>query len=120
MADTGVFATTLQVQNKVGANASTVSNTEVYINDFMLQAESKINSDSRFNWSDVYSTLNIDVKSLLTLAASNLAATFVLNWDASGLGSREFETRLDVLKDSYDDAIKLLKDWKTRTYVEGA
>ena len=62
MADTGIFATTEEVQRKAGANASSTSNTEAYINDFMTQAESEINCITRHNWSDDYSGLNADVK----------------------------------------------------------
>ena len=37
MADTGIFATTAEVQRKVNANASSTSNVEAYINQFMTE-----------------------------------------------------------------------------------
>lgn|SRR3990167_1658429 len=121
MADTGIFATTAEVQYKAGANASTVSNVEAYINSFMTQAESEINSAVRFNFSDVYSTLNVDVKGLLKEAASNLAAMYVINYDLSGFSSRaEAETMLDVLRDGYLRCINLLKDKKRETFIREA
>lgn len=121
MADTGIFATTAEVQRKAGANASSVANTEAYINDFMTQAESHINATTRFNWSDVYSTLNVDVKGILKLAASNLAAMYVIQYDMGGFTSRrEAETMLDVLRDGLSVAIKELKDIKKQTFMNNA
>ena len=70
MADTGIFATTAEVIRKAGANASTTSATEAYINDYMTQVESQINVFTRYNWSDVYSSLNADVKGLLNRLSS--------------------------------------------------
>ena len=121
MADTGIFATTVEVQRKVGANASTVANTEAYINDFISQAESLINCMTRFNWSDVYEDLNIDVKGILKEAASNLAAIYVLNYDPDGLSSRtQYEDRVNVLRDGFLRAVSVLRDKKTQDFINGA
>lgn len=120
MVDTGIFATTLEVQRKAGNNASTTANVEAYINDFMTQAESEINSITRFNWSDAYSGLNADVKGLLKEAASNLAAIYVIQYDMAGIGLREAEGRINVLRDSYLRTIALLRDWKRKEFIENA
>lgn len=121
MVDTGIFATTAEVQRKAGANASTVSNVEAYINDFMTQAESFINAHSRYNWSDAYSTLNADVKAILKEAASNLAAIYVIQYDMSGFTSRaEAQTMLDVLRDGFQRCLSLLKDEAHRIFVQEA
>lgn len=120
MADTGIFATTTEVQYKVGANASSTANVEAYINSFMTQAESIINALSQYNWSDVYSTLNVDVKGILKDAASNLAAIYVINYDMSGMQLREAETRLDILWNGFIRDIELLKDIKKRDFMSGA
>ena len=121
MADTGIFATTLEVQNKAGANASATSNVEVYINDFMTQAEAKINVMTRFNWSDAYDGLNTDVKGILKEAASNLAAMYVIQFDMSGFTSRaEAETMLDVLWNGFLINISVLKDTKQQTFTNNA
>ena len=121
MADTGIFATTAEVSRKAGANASSTANVEAYINDFMTQAESKINTLSQYNWSDAYSGLNADVKGILKEAASNLAAMYVIQYDMSGFSSRyEAETMLDVLYDGFLQAISLLRDIKKRDFMNGA
>ena len=120
MADEGVFATTAEVSRKAGANASAVSNVEAYINDFITQAESLINTETRFNWSDAYSGLDVDVKGILKLAASAKAAMLVINYDLTGFSARERETMLDVLKDEYNMAIKLLREIKAKDFINGA
>ena len=121
MADTGIFATTAEVQRKAGANASSTSNVEGYINDFMTQAESEINTITRYNWSDAYSGLNVDVKGILKEAASNLAAMYVIQYDMSGFTTRsEAETMLDVLRDAYLRCVSILKDIKQQTFIQNA
>lgn len=121
MVDTGVFATTAEVQRKVGANASATSNTEAYINDFMTQVESEINAISGYNWSDAYSGLNVDVKGLLKLAASSRAAMYVIQYDMSGYTSlEEAQTMLDFLYDDFQKAIKMLEDKKQVDFIQGA
>jgi hypothetical protein len=110
MADTGVFATTAEVQYKAGANASSTYNAELYINSFIAQAESRINIESGYNWNSSYGSLATGVKKLLTEASSNLAATYVIQADLSGFTSLgEAQTQLDVLRINYLDCIKLLQ-----------
>lgn len=119
MADTGIFASTAEVSRKAGANASTVSNTELYINDFITQAESEINALTRVNWSDLYSALDVDVKAILKEAASNLAAMYVIIYDMSGFTSRlEATTMLDMLRDSYLRALGVLREIQVQRFVK--
>ena len=109
MADTGIFATTAEVERKVGANASTVSKAEAYVNDYMTQAESFINSATTFNWSDVYASLNVDVKGILKQAASAFAAIMVIRYDMSGYTSRnEAITMINSLTIEFNEAMKEL------------
>ncbi len=124
MADTGIFATTAEVQRKVGANASATSNTEAYINDFMTQAESFINTLVRFNFSDNYSALNVDVQGILKEVASNLAAIYVLNYDLSSIVTAssliEAEDRITVLRDAALRGLSLLRDKKQTEFMSNA
>lgn len=121
MADTGIFATTAEVSRKAGANANATSNAEAYINDFITQAESFINAATRYNWSDAYSGLNVDVKGILKEAASNLAAIYVILYDMSGYTSRqEAEDMITLLNLRLNACIDRLKDIKTRDFVNGA
>ena len=121
MADTGIFATTTEVQRKAGDGASTTANVEAYINDFMAQAESTINVMTRKNWSDLYSGLNADVKSILKETASNLAAIYVINYDMGGYTSRtEAEDMINVLRDIALRNISILRDLKQQDFMNGA
>lgn len=119
MADNGIFASTLEVQYKAGANASATANVEAYINSFMTQVEAQINVATRYNWSDQYSGLNVDTKGILKEAASNLAAIYVINYDMSGFVSRaEAESRITVLRDAALRCIAILRDKAAQGFVE--
>jgi hypothetical protein len=121
MADTGIFATTAEIGYKAGANASTTSKAEAYTNSYEAQAESFINTTTKFNWSDAYSGLNADVKALLKEAASNIAAMYVIIYDMSGFNSKaEAQTMLDVLWDRADECLKLLKQKAETDFIRGA
>ncbi|MEA2037867.1 MAG: hypothetical protein U9O94_10255 [Nanoarchaeota archaeon] len=121
MADTGIFATTAEVSRKAGAEASTVSNTEVYINDYMTQVESFINDYCRYNFSDAYSGLDVDVKGILKEVASNLAAIYVINYDWSTFSTREMaENMVITLRDAALRALSILRDKKTQDFINGA
>lgn len=120
MVDTGIFATTVEVQRKAGANASATANVEAYINDYMAQAESLINVRTRRNWSDDYAGLNADVKAILKEVASNIAATYVIQYDMSEFTSRaEAETMLDVLNNAINRGLQILKDKNMETFIDG-
>lgn len=121
MADTGIFATTAQIGYKAGANASATSKAEAYTNFFIGQAESYINVATGFNWSDTYSTDNVDVKYILQEAASNLAAIYVINYDMSGFTSRaEAELMINVLYQRAMDCIKVLKELGSNKFIADA
>ena len=121
MADTGIFATTAEVERKAGAGASATSKAEAYVNDYMTQVESFINCVTRFNWSDNYDSLNVDVKGILKMVASDLAAIYVIQYDMSGFASRiAAEDQINVLRDSAVRGLGLLRLKETRDFMEGA
>ena len=121
MADTGIFATTAEVQRKIGLDANATANSEAYINQFIAEAESFINCTCGYNFSDAYTGLNVDVKGLLKMAASNLAAIYVINYSLSGfLSMREAETRIDVLTYWFNKAIAELKTKEVINFIKDA
>ena len=62
--------------------------------------------------------MNADVKGLLKLAASNLAAMMVINYDLSGFPTMiEAQTRLDVLEDTFNRALALLKEEEKTDFI---
>ena len=121
MADTGIFATTAEVARKAGANASATSVAEAYVNDFMTQVESLINSICRYNFSDAYSGLNADTKGILKEVASDLAAIYVIQYDMSGFTSRiEAEDMINILRDAALRGLSILRDKKVQDFMVGA
>jgi hypothetical protein len=117
MADTGIFATTAQVQAKVGVDGSTTYNAESYINQYMAEAESYINSVTGMNYSDLYASLNADTKRILSQAASDLAAMYVINADPSGFGLSTAQTKLNFLWARFLDNIARLKEDNVRKNI---
>lgn len=121
MADTGIFCTTAEVERKAGAGCSAVSKAEAYVNDYVTQAESTINSMCRYNYSDKYAALNADVKGILKGVASDLAAIYVIQYDMSGFTTRtEAEDMINVLRDSALRGMSILRDKNVQTFVIGA
>jgi hypothetical protein len=122
MADTGIFATTLEVARKAGANVSATSVAEAYVNDYMTQVESRINGIARYNFSDAYSGLNVDTKGLLKEVATNLAAIYVIQYDMSNTATSriEFEDRINVLRDAALVGLAILRDKKVVDFVNAA
>lgn len=121
MADTGILCTQTDVQYKAGAGASSTATAEAYTNAFIHMAEGVICATTRYNWCDVYSTLNSDVKGILRDVASSLAAMYCIQYDMGGFNSRvEAETQLDVLRDSVMRGLKLLESQEVKSFITGA
>jgi len=121
MVDTGIFATTAEVLRKAGAHASAASKDEAFVNDYMTQAESIINSVCRYNFSDNYAALNADTKGILKQVASDLAAIYVITYDMSGYTTRiTAENMVNILRDAALRGLSILRDQKTQDFINGA
>jgi len=121
MADTGIFCTSAEVLQKAGAKASATSKAEAYTNSFVAQAESFINILCHTNYSDTYTTLNIDKKAILKEAASNLAAIYVINYDFSGFTTRtEAEDMINILWARFQQCIEILSASTNVTFLNNA
>lgn len=81
------------------------------------QAESLVNAQTRKNWTDIYAGLNVDTKLILEQCVSDLAAMYAIQYDQSGILQREAETRLDVLKDSANRALAILKKQEEADFI---
>lgn len=112
------------VLGKTGANvasALSTGNKFQLLNNFVLQAESVVNTMTRYNWNDVYSTLNVDVKYVLAEAVSNLAGIYGIAYDMSGYTDRiEAEDMINILRDNFIQRINLLRDLKQQDFINGA
>ena len=90
---------------------------DAWIND----AESRINTNSRFNFTDGFSNLNSDTKLILREVASNLAAVYAITYDMGGYTSRsEAESIINVLLLNADEGLKQLKDKKQVDFIDGS
>jgi len=121
MAHTGIFATSSEILTKAGENYDT-GVTEAKINELCLQAESRINCESLYNWSDAYAGLNADVKGLLTEAESNLVAQYIImyNTGAYANGLKEAQSIIDMLLYNYNAVIRILRDQTTNKFMGAA
>lgn len=119
MADDGIFATSAEIGYKAGAGKNATAAGLVYTDSFITQAESYINAVTRFNWSDAYAALSVDIKGLLKEAGSNIAAIYVIQYDMSGYSSsEEAQLMINVLWARADVDIKLLMDYKVKDFIE--
>jgi len=93
--------------------------TDTMINQFINEAEAYINTETRKDWTALYPTLS--GAAILSDIASSLAAIPCINYDMSGFngGRAEGESRMQVLRDAAMRGIAILKDDKSRTYLEG-
>ena len=111
---------------KAGANVSTeFTGTPSALgskpwDDLIKEAESEINSTTRYNWSANYASLDDDVKYIYQQAVTARAAMLAISYDTDGYGARQAETMLDVLNDQYKSAMKILEETTHQNYVKGA
>lgn len=121
MVDVGIYCKYANIATRAGSRCSATSNAVAWTDLIVLDVESIINVMTRKNWSDVYSDLNADVKYILMDCAANLCAMYVIQYDMSGMTSREAETRLDLLYNAFMRDIKVLEDKNaTQTFMTGA
>ena len=93
---------------KAGKNVTAI--TEAQYEAIINQAESQINADTEYNWNDNYAALNVDVKYILQLAAENLAAMYLINYDPNAWSISTATFKLNVLWNGYFEAIKVLRE----------
>ncbi|MHA1353757.1 MAG: hypothetical protein ACTSR1_01095 [Candidatus Heimdallarchaeota archaeon] len=125
-----IMTTSGAVLVKAGSNVNSnlTGGTTIYgqtpdelITQWINEAEAFINTMTRVNYSDTYTTLNEDVKHILSEIASNLAAIYCINYDMSGYTSRaEAESMITVLRDGALRGLSLLKDKKQTDFIDDA
>ena len=96
---------------------------EAYTNEYIAQAEAYINVVTRKIWATstaTFAALNVNVRKILSEAASNLAAIYVISYDMSGFTSRvEAEDMINVLYARFIQCIQILQDQEAVTYMSG-
>lgn len=120
MTFTGITATEAQIDQKSGENVATTF-TSTMKTESLLMAEGWLNGETEFNWSDKFSSLNVDVKSLITNVTASLVAIDAINYDASGYTTQlESQTMLDVLNDIVQRGTKTLRIKSKQGFITGA
>ena len=114
-----IMTTEAEIIQKAGAGKSASFDTTM-MTAANLRAESTINCMCRYNFSDTFSTLNIDVKQILSDIASSLAAVEAISYNMSGYSSRiEAEDMVNIQRDIALRGLSLLRNQKVVTFING-
>ncbi len=117
----GTLCTLADAVNRAGANASAGSTEEILVSSFVLQAESFLNSATKVNWTDIYATLNDDVKQILNYTVSCLAAIDIITYDMAGYSSRvEAETMINTYREEINRNLFFLLNEDNKEFILGA
>jgi len=114
MAEEGTFTKNEEVERKAGSGASSTALQETYTNQYIKEAEGWIMSQvKKENLVSDYADYSDEVKELLRLIASNIAAIFVINYDQTGWSRRsDADIRVQTLwgtaKSAMEDLDKIL------------
>ncbi len=119
MAFTGITATEAEIDQKTGANVSAAF-TDVMKTAALLQAESVVNGFARYNFSDNWGTLNVDVKYLITNITASMVAIEGIGYDLDTYGRTVAEDKITILTNDVQRNLSILKDKKVQDFVNGA
>jgi len=121
MAATSILSTDAEMNAMAGANVNATGWTDENKTSWGLQAECYLNTLCRFNFSDNFASLNIDVKYLLSEYVARYTAMCGILYDMSGYTTRlEAEDMINVHVFRLRAIEKLLVDQKSVTYMAGA
>ena len=121
MADVGIYCKNANIQARAGSGANATAKAIAATDVYVLDIESYINAATRYNWSDAYAVLSVDVKYILMDCAASLCAINVISNDTSGYNSLgEAQLLINVNWERANEDIKQLIDLKTRDFITGA
>ncbi len=116
---TGTMCTLAEAVDKAGALASAISTNEIIANTSVLESESYINSATKYNWIDVYSTLNADVQKILNETTACLAAIKMAAYNFAGYSdNEEVELMINIYREIIERNIEILKDLDVQKWFE--
>jgi len=91
------------------------------IDVWITEAESLINNNIRFNFTDVYAALNDDVKKTLQEICSALAAIQAIQYDMGGYTSREeAQSMINIQRDAALRGLSIFRDKKVEDFTNAA
>ena len=119
MADDGIYTTNALIANFAGANVNSTAVSVAETDKHVLLCEAQVNMEAHFNYSTgtEFADLLTGKKELLQIASACLNAELVIKYDMSKMGTFEGQTRVDILRDIYTNAIKILKEGGKRDFL---
>ena len=112
------MTTEAEILQKSGANVSASFDTTM-MTAAAVRAEGTVNVLCRYNWNDVYSGLDTDVRGILSDIVSSLVAMEAIAYDMSGYTSRiEAEDMINVLRDGALRGLSIIRDKKNQTFID--
>ncbi len=120
MAYSGITATEAEIDQKSGANVDILF-TDTMKTQSLLQAESYLNTETLFNWSDAFAGLNVDVKFIVTSVTASLVAIDAISYNFNTFSSlARAQMKINVLFDIFKRGIKTLREAENKTFVQEA
>lgn len=124
MAFTGITATEAEIDQRIGSGKDT-NYTDTMKTAALLAAESTLNAVTRYNWSDDYATMNVDVRYIITEVTASLVAIEGIKYNMLGLAGTaisriESEDRVNILRDAILRNLSILRDKKTQEFIQNA
>ena len=116
-----VYANSTEMTYLAGANVNSTYTGAAYLEAFGEMAESIINTESGYNWSDWWTAVGSaysDINQLLVHAAGCIGAMHIINADMSGFTNiQEAVARVNFLFEMYKRDIELLKQQTKKDFV---
>jgi len=121
MAATSIMSTDDEMNAMAGENIDVTGWTDANKTAWGLQAENYINILCRYNFSDNFGTLNVDVRNLLSEYVSRYVGISGIAYNMSGFTSRiEAEDMMNIHLYRMNKIEQILVDQKGVTYMQGA
>jgi len=121
MVATSIMSTDAEMLAMAGKNVDATGFTDANKTAWGLQAENFLNILARYNFSDNFAALNIDVKYILSEYVARYVAVAAILYDMSGFTTRlEAEDMVNVHTYRMRAIEKLLIDQKSNTFIQGA
>jgi hypothetical protein len=115
----GTLCTYDDVISKVGTGANSAAREVYNVGLYVQKAESILNVRTKKNWTTLYSTLDTNVKYILSEIVSSLAAIQVINYDDTGYTGNVYQM-LDNLDKNAERLINELKKEDIKNFMEAA
>ena len=112
MVFSGITASEAEIDAIAGANVDTAFDGDDKTAS-LLRAENFLNVETGKNWSDDFSGLDVDVKSLVTAFTASWVARDMINYNPDAMGRSSAIFKTNIIRDIINTALSTLKDKTT-------